>query len=503
MSCFNEQKARELVSILLAKDINVYRKLLPEVQKLNSEDFQKLFEGTDDYEFNVKNKKDFKKLTIKFNNFQIILDEWYQNNKYYDSLKELWTRYPCIENLRGKEDDELEKSMKSFSINYDKWPSDIKSEFKTLVNNTEGTTAYELKKIIEDKFCELNSVLEELIVFRNAIKSQGDENLIYEKNAQSMIFNIIGTIALPLAYFFGQKNIAAKEAKIANKIIFNKGYSKKQADFITKDFMNLIKKDNCTGCYNYIDKNKKLHKLNLQCKNGKLNNLKLGQKAKAFFKSKVVCGLHAALSFLNLGWSIYELTKTYKGFEEVKNYKKRLEEIVQLFNAHKKEIGVLPDDFSEAASRIRNVLDKIRKDQQDLRNLINDIRKSIQFQESQKNKSIAGLAGSIGLGIFGIVGGIVTANGTSVIYGVSTVANTVSAIAHTSNIVMSSKLIKEFNDVLNKAYEEEQKIQNEIDSLINELTNRLEQQPKFDLNASISSISTEFDESFLDELNKK
>ena len=497
MDYFNEQKARELTSILLKNDISIYRKLLPEVQKMNSEDFQSLFEGIDDQEFNVKNKKDFKKLSIKFNNFHVILEEWYQKPKYYAYLKELWTRYPCIENLRCKEDDEFEKAMKSFSINYDKWPTDVKSEFKTLVNNTEDTTVYELKQIIEDKFSELNSVLEELIVFKKAIKEQ-EENLVYEKNSQSLILNIIETIALPLAYMFGQKNIAAKEAKVANKIIYNKCFNKKQADFITKDFIKIIEKKKCTGCYNYIDKNKKIYKLKLQCKNGKLNNLKLGQKAKAFFKSKVVCGLHAALSFLNLGWSIYELTQTYKGFQQVKNYKKRLEEIVALFNVHKKEIGILPEDFSEAAIRIRNVLDKIRKDQQDLRNLINDIRKSIQFQESQKNKAIAGIVGSIGLGIFGVVGGIVTANGTSVIYGVSSVANAASAIAHTTNLVMSSKLIKEFNDVLAKAYEEEEKIQKEIDNLINELTNRLEQQPKFDLNASISSISTEIEDNFFE-----
>lgn len=501
MDYFNEQKARELTSILLKNDISIYRKLLPEVQKMSSEDFQSLFEGIDDQEYNVRNKKDFKKLSIKFNNFHVILEEWYQNPKYYAYLKELWTRYPCIENLRCKEDDEFEKAMKSFSINYDKWPNDVKCEFKTLVNNTEDTTAYELKQVIEDKFSELNSVLEELIVFKKAIKEQ-EENLVYEKNSQSLIFNIIGTIALPLAYMFGQKNIAAKEAKVANKIIYNKCFNKKEADFITKDFIKIIEKKKCTGYYNYIDKNEKLHKLNLKCKNGKLNNLKLGQKAKAFFKSKVVCGLHAALSFLNLGWSIYELTQTYKGFQEVKNYKKRLEEIVGLFNIHKKEIGILPEDFSEAAIRIRNVLAKIRKDQQDLRNLINDIRMSIQFQESQKNKAIAGLVGSIGLGIFGVVGGIVTANGTSVIYGVSSVANAASAIAHTSNIVMSSKLIKEFNDVLTKAYEEEQKIQKEIDNLINELTSRLEQQPKFDLNASISSISTEIEDKFFDNLQQ-
>ena len=50
----------------------------------------------------------------------------------------------------------------------------------------------------------------------------------------------------------------------------------------------------------------------VKCTDGKIDNLNLTQKAKAFLKSKWVCGLHAILSFLNLGWSVYELTQTYK-----------------------------------------------------------------------------------------------------------------------------------------------------------------------------------------------
>ena len=158
--------------------------------------------------------------------------------------------------------------------------------------------------------------------------------------------NIIQTIVLRIGGYFGKKSIDAKEFKEFGKTVSNKCLSKKETDFISKDFLKLIEKDKCTGCYNYIDKNKKLHKLNINFKNGKLDNLSIFKKAKAFFKCKVVCGLHAALSFLNLGWSIYELTQTYKGFKEIKNYKIRLEEIINLFNIHKKEIGIFPEDFS-------------------------------------------------------------------------------------------------------------------------------------------------------------
>lgn len=61
-SDFNEVQARELVNLLLSNDIKVYRKLLPEIENLNSEDFENLFNGNYNYEFNVKNKKNFKNL---------------------------------------------------------------------------------------------------------------------------------------------------------------------------------------------------------------------------------------------------------------------------------------------------------------------------------------------------------------------------------------------------------------------------------------------------------
>ena len=123
--------------------------------------------------------------------------------------------------------------------------------------------------------------------------------------------------------------------------------------------------------------------------------------------------------------------------------------------------------------------------------LINDIRKSIEFQESQRKKSIAGLAASIGLGAFGIIGGIISCNAVSVVYGISSAANIVSGAAHTANIVMSSKIIGQLKDILDEAYKEEEKIQKEIDALYEELTQRIKQEPKFELDKTISSISTD------------
>ena len=108
---FNESKARELIYILLKNDIIIYKKLIPEIKKLNSEAFENMFKGVpfkkndandEGYYYPVKNKKEFEKLLNKIDNFAIIMEQWYQDENYYEYLKELWIKYISIEELRIK-----------------------------------------------------------------------------------------------------------------------------------------------------------------------------------------------------------------------------------------------------------------------------------------------------------------------------------------------------------------------------------------------------------------
>ena len=491
---FDEIRARKVITSLLKKDAIIYRKLIPDINKLNSEAFENLFSGESDYNYNINNKNILKKLLIKFDNFLYILYAWYKEDKYYKYLEELWIKYPSIEDLRVLETEkELEERLKSYSINYAYWPKDIKESFKKCINQTEGTKVMELKKQLEDNFSQVSCVVSELKLLKDKFKETQEE--LYEKNAENMALKVIGTVlgALPLVGgFLANQAIESKKVRVVEKLVSKKCFmSQKQNEIFSKGILKCIKEEKLTGNYNFFDNKKRLHKLNIKCKNGKLDNLNLTQKVKAVIKSKYVCGLHAALSFINLAWSIYEFTQTYKGFEEVKNYKKRLEECKTLFELHKNEIGLLPDDFMLATERIKNVIKEIRQDQKTLRDLIVEIRKSIEYQETQRKKSIAGLAVSIGLGAAGVIGGIISCNAVSVVYGVSTVFNVSSAALHTADIVMSSKIIGQLKDVLDEAYKEEEKIQEEIDKLYEELMERIKQEPKFQLDKTISSISTD------------
>ena len=75
---FNEEKARSYVNYLLENDVKTYNKLIPEIQSLNAEEFEKLFKG-EEYNYNVTNKKEFKQLANKFDNF-------FKLNEYYEKI---------------------------------------------------------------------------------------------------------------------------------------------------------------------------------------------------------------------------------------------------------------------------------------------------------------------------------------------------------------------------------------------------------------------------------
>lgn len=187
---FNESKARELIYILLKNDIIIYKKLIPEIKKLNSEAFENMFKGVpfkkndandEGYYYPVKNKKEFEKLLNKIDNFAIILEQWYQDENYYEYLKELWIKYISIEELRNKNEKKIEEILESNSIHYRDWPQNIKEELKSLIQSTENTRIFEMKDILNDQFAQINNILEDLINFKNQIKDQGKEGKIMKQ----------------------------------------------------------------------------------------------------------------------------------------------------------------------------------------------------------------------------------------------------------------------------------------------------------------------------------
>ena len=479
---FDESKARELVYFLLKNDINFFKKLIPDIKTLNSESFKNLFQGIpfknnandeSGYNYNVKNKKMFQKLLNKFNNFNAVLDSWYKDKKYYQYLKEIWVKYINLKNLKGKDDKELENFFKS-NKDYVNWPEDIKEEFKILISSNQDKRIIELKNIIDNKFSEFNFIIEKLISFKETIKDIPDIK-IYEINAQYMIIRVLETVMIPIAIcsLQGMNATCCQKIKSFQKLVYNNNdYEISETKYLAECLLEKTKGQKGSKIFKYkvTDPSYIIEEIRVKCTEEKIDNLNISQKAKALLKRKWVLGINAILSFLNLGYSVYEITQAYKGFKE-KNYNKSLNEIRTSFNIHKKELGILPEDFEESIKKMNEVYNKIREDQKILQNLIEDIMNSIKSKEAQKTKEKASLATSITFGIFSVIGVAFTRNLTSVIYGISGLANVISAYTNGTNIYMSNEIIKGLNEVLEQAIK--------IYKLIQELNLRMAVKPKF------------------------
>ena len=111
----------------------------------------------------------FDRLLDKFDNFCFILNEWYRDKKYYEYLKELWIKYPCLEDLNQgdiQNMEELENIMDSFGINFRNWPEEIKCSFQEIIKDVSETRLFALKNIIEEKFFYIKKILDELIYIK-------------------------------------------------------------------------------------------------------------------------------------------------------------------------------------------------------------------------------------------------------------------------------------------------------------------------------------------------
>ena len=149
--------------------------------------------------------------------------------------------------------------------------------------------------------------------------------------------------------------------------------------------------------------------------------------------------IYSALSFIHLGWSVWEFKNAYQDLTQIKKnivgydqtlkeiekqYDQTLKEIEKQFNEHKEKIGILPDNFIEALKIISEVFKEIGKDYKELQDLINKINKDIEIAQKHKDNSTFGLIGSTLLG----VGGFLITKNPSCLYNISLTLNVVTGM---------------------------------------------------------------------------
>ena len=156
---FKEKDLRkDLVEKLLDND-NRYRIYKNIILNFNPTDFDRLFIGELESEedikdickrYNIFNIRSFTLLCLKFENFGIILQQWYKDKTKYIYIEKLWTNFIILCELKNLKEEELE--VKLSEINYKNLEGSIKKELKIFINNSSTLPRdfMEMKNYIND-----------------------------------------------------------------------------------------------------------------------------------------------------------------------------------------------------------------------------------------------------------------------------------------------------------------------------------------------------------------
>lgn len=502
INVFNEEKARFLVRYLLENDIISYKKLIPEIESLNSNDFYNLFKGIN-YNYDVLYKDDFENLAMKFNNFAKILEPYYEDPKYYSALQDLWINNVCIEDLRQYADkgDSFTNKIKLLTDKFEEWPDDFKRNFYKLVRGTTNTKIYELKEVFKNKYYSYYELTKELLNLKHKFEyKQEDKNV--SKAADNLVDSILVNISIGLFltdqysdYVFNKAQAAKglllknellsdiKESLFGDKTvsythIFNELKKLMENDMGEKRYILEIK--STTFKWHLFDEypgasNSKMLPIEPQAysKDGDLDNtLNLKDKIDSLLKDDFGSWAILALSFINLAWSICNFREINKEFENLNIYELELEEIRKKFYTHKQKLKDLPGTLNEAIFYIKKILQDIRNDQKRLYKLINNISKSIKKQESMQYKSKIGMVISGILGSLSIGKAIYAAGGILNMFSIG--SNIASGVTHLENYEKSKDLIIKLKQKLKDAI----KLNNEINIFIDQLIKELDERKK-------------------------
>ena len=516
---FNEEKARSYVNYLLENDVKTYNKLIPEIQSLNAEEFKKLFKG-EEYNYNVTNKKEFKQLANKFDNF-FKLNEYYEEDKYHPYIRDLWLKNICLEDL-GKND--YTNKLKKFGIKYEEWSNDFKEKFIQLLLSTEQTRVYELK----DKFKNQYNSYYQLIQNLNGLK-QKFEDKPEDKGYSDTCDKITNTIIFPIFKTFltlgfgayanniikeasiikGQNSIISDiieqldeetseygsfEGRIVNKIKLAQNMFNKLKEMICEDgnqtYALKLDLDDINKCKWYESHPNADHTLNLdyqvKCKNGEMlhynSNLNLKELFETILKDNVCSLAILAASVINVGYSIYNFNQICEEYKNLVEIDKEFEEIKESFNSHKKLLEKLPDRITDAVDYINGIIKYIQKDYSRLNDHIKDIKQKRQKAEDLKFKSKIGMGVSIGLGLLSLGGSLISIGQnlfTASVNGISTAGNAFALKKNYDSYELSKKVINELNEKLNRAIALGNEMNNFIDKLIDKLKSKENEIPKF------------------------
>ena len=465
---FNEEKAREVIIILLNYD-NFYKELIPEIKNLNDDEFRKLFEGEFGYDYTItdRNKKEkFKNFAKKIASYKLILKEWYnKGDNYIECLKEIFKEFYDFYELSKLSRNELENELANICKSQF-WTIEIKDELKDLIKHSEDMSE-QLKSFLEIKLVELNDALKEIsksrkIIAETETKNEGKKNIIIDSSFESLMNNILDN---SIDIFLETYNSDCKNNNFSNEDKIIKLDDLERKNLIKK----MIKKyaSNDFGEFNYKNGVETLKNITEKINLCKLFSSDTKDKISIAAKNKMIPHIILGISFLNLCNNIYY---TYQLFADSNNkiqyFGEKLEKIKSNFIKHKKQIPLIKgDDYEKEKQMIEELGLKIEEDKEAVEQLIDELNSSIQEQKDEKGKRIfKAVVDGIKL-VATSIGGVKSEEKSkkaefafsSIFSGVSLISDSIDIVKLQSNInkfkgfLKEAKLLKqEINDELKK-----------------------------------------------------
>ncbi len=441
---FDEMSAREATQLLLEEDIKVFRKFIPEINNLDSKSFKNMFYGNKNYTYKVKNGLQFNLLLDKFDNFRVLLEEWYEDRDNYCYMKELWLKYISLESLKDKTESEINNFLISKNIDYPSWPQKIKRKFIQICSNTTNTIIMKFKHIFE-RLPEIIKKILGMIYSASEYCLQKGKNIL-SNYVMQYAFSILG----------GFINIGANNFSLIKGVFVDLVSKFKIANF------------SFSSCINFLKNNASKYK----------------EMAKIGFNSKF------ALVSYGIS-SVYKLYSALSSYDEIKNTMKKIEgfenavdELEKNFNKHteliKKNLSsVQSRDIQNLNDTIQNCLLLVNADKQLITNLIREINSCLEENKNSKKKEVINLIGSIVQTGVGIAGAFLTGGLTCALYIGGALLNGTTVVLNGINIDNLKINIKELERILKKAQDLDTKIDEELNNIKTILNENKESTPKF------------------------
>ena len=446
------RNAKKLTKLFLSEQESFeYRKFASIINNFRPKDFKKLFEGQFEYDnddeindfctkYNIEDIKGFKLLILKFQNFQMILSEWYEDVTKHEYLRKLWLLYPTIYQLKDKDEEELEKELSQ--INYSDWDKNDKKIFKQCIENSPEIKAIQYNNYIEESIEEFGILISNCVQFNNSFKDYKDMEE-YRKENNNFI-----------------KNLLKKGLKIKNNVCDKINTFK---DAIENRTINCIMKK-------AISKFQEIRTTNGYFE--KIISLLKGQKIADFIceNNALLSGIETSLTFFELGCRFLDLIDCFRelGKTDDPYFNCKLRAINENFEMHKREIKYITGNDEEDLKLILSIIEKIKQDRDDIIQLIREVDEEKNKEVKERDKNVFKIVKGSITTAFCIFAGTFFTGGLSTFVGVAGgINNAFKAFQSGTKLIGNIEKIKYYEKLLIGLIEKQNEIEKEINALKN------------------------------------